>query len=126
MGEEMKLNVDQARKLSVLEKKTLDLVREGQITSEVRDQIINQFLIDEKIVKGTTTASGQTLTISWTGDKYLYIVFDSARANLTGISTSGFAVLGQFTLSTVGQYKVYRTNLLNAGGAGSSITYILT
>jgi hypothetical protein len=78
------------------------------------------------IAKGTTTASGQTLTISWTGDKYLYIVFDSARANLTGISTSGFAVLGQFTLSTVGQYKVYRTNLLNAGGAGSSITYILT
>jgi len=78
------------------------------------------------IVKGTTAASGQTLTISWTGDKYLYIVFDSARANLTGISTSGFAVLGQFTLTTVGQYKVYRTTLLNAGGAGSSITYILT
>jgi hypothetical protein len=78
------------------------------------------------IVKGTTTASGQTLTISWSGDKYLYIVFDSARANLTGISTSGFAVLGQFTLTTVGQYKVYRTTLLNAGGAGSSITYILT
>lgn len=78
------------------------------------------------IAKGTTTASGQTLTISWTGDKYLYIVFDSARANLTGISTSGFAVLGQFTLTTVGQYKVYRTTLLNAGGAGSSITYILT
>ena len=78
------------------------------------------------IAKGTTTASGQTLTISWTGDKYLYIVFDSARANLTGISTSGFGVLGQFTLTTVGQYKVYRTTLLNAGGAGSSITYILT
>jgi hypothetical protein len=78
------------------------------------------------IVKGTTTASGQTLTISWTGDKYLYIVFDSARANLTGITTSGFGVLGQFTLTTVGQYKVYRTTLLNAGGAGSSITYILT
>jgi hypothetical protein len=78
------------------------------------------------IAKGTTTASGQTLTISWTGDKYLYIVFDSARANLTGITTSGFGVLGQFTLTTVGQYKVYRTTLLNAGGAGSSITYILT
>jgi uncharacterized delta-60 repeat protein len=48
------------------------------------------------ISKGTTTASGQTLTISWTGDKYLYIVFDSARPNLTGISTSGFAVLGLY------------------------------
>ena len=78
------------------------------------------------IAKGTTTASGQTLTISWTGDKYLYIVFNSSLSNLTDISTSGFAVLGQFTLTTVGQYKVYRTTLLNAGGAGSSITYILT
>ena len=78
------------------------------------------------IVKGTTAASGQTLTISWTGDKYLYIVFDSARANLTGISTSGFAVLGQFTLTTVGQYKVYKTTLLQAGAAGTSITYVLT
>jgi uncharacterized delta-60 repeat protein len=78
------------------------------------------------ISKGTTTASGQTLTISWTGDKYLYIVFDSARPNLTGISTSGFAVLGQFTLTTIGQYKVYRTTVPNAGGAGSSITYTLT
>lgn len=62
MGEEMKLNVDQARKLNILEKKTLDLVREGQITSEVRDQIINQFLIDEKIVKGTTTKATEGTT----------------------------------------------------------------
>jgi len=78
------------------------------------------------IVKGTTTASGQSLTITWTGDKFHYIVFDSARANLTSITTSGFGVLGQFTLSTVGQYKVYKSNTLQAGGAGSSITYILT
>jgi hypothetical protein len=78
------------------------------------------------IVKGTTTASGQSLTITWTGDKFHYIVFDSARANLTNITTSGFGVLGQFTLSTVGQYKVYKSNTLQAGGAGSSITYILT
>jgi hypothetical protein len=78
------------------------------------------------IVKGTTTASGQSLTIAWTGDKFHYIVFDSARANLTSITTSGFGVLGQFTLTTVGQYKVYKTTTLQAGGAGSSITYILT
>jgi hypothetical protein len=78
------------------------------------------------IVKGTTTASGQSVTIAWTGDKFHYIVFDSARANLTSITTSGFGVLGQFTLSTVGQYKVYKSNTLQAGGAGSSITYILT
>jgi hypothetical protein len=78
------------------------------------------------IVKGTTTASGQSVTIAWTGDKYHYIVFNSSLSNLTSITTSGFGVLGQFTLSTVGQYKVYKTTTLQAGGAGSSITYILT
>jgi hypothetical protein len=78
------------------------------------------------IVKGTTTASGQSVTIAWTGDKYHYIVFNSSLSNLTSITTSGFGVLGQFTLSTVGSYKVYKSNTLQAGGAGSSITYILT
>ena len=78
------------------------------------------------IVKGTTNPSGQSVTISWSGDKYHYIVFDSARSNLSNITTSGFGVLGQFSVTTVGQYKVYKTNTLNAGGAGSSITYTLT
>jgi hypothetical protein len=78
------------------------------------------------IAKGTTTASGASVTISWTGDKYHYIVFDSARANLTNITTGGFGVFGSFTLTTVGSYKVYKIGTLQAGGAGSSITYILT
>jgi hypothetical protein len=78
------------------------------------------------IVKGTTAASGQSVTISWTGDKYHYIVFDSARANLTNITTGGFGVFGSFTLTTVGSYKVYKIGTLQAGGAGSSITYVLT
>jgi len=78
------------------------------------------------IAKGTTTASGQSVTIAWTGDKYHYIVFNSSLASLTNITTSGFGVLGQFTLSTVGSYKVYKSNTLQAGGAGSSITYTLT
>ena len=78
------------------------------------------------IAKGTTTASGQSVTITWTGDKYHYIVFNSSLASLTNITTSGFGVLGQFTLSTVGSYKVYKSNTLQAGGAGSSITYTLT
>jgi epidermal growth factor receptor substrate 15 len=78
------------------------------------------------ISKGTTTASGQSVTITWTGDKYHYIVFNSSLASLTNITTSGFGVLGQFTLTTVGQYKVYKSNTLQAGGAGSSITYTLT
>jgi hypothetical protein len=78
------------------------------------------------IVKGTTNPSGQSVTISWSGDKYHYIVFDSSRPNLSNITTSGFGVFGDFVLSTVGQYKVYKSTTLKAGGAGSSITYTLT
>jgi hypothetical protein len=79
------------------------------------------------IAKGTTTASGQSVTISWTGDKYHYIVFNSSLSNLTNITTSGFGVFGTFeSVATVGQYKVYKTSTLQAGGAGSSITYTLT
>jgi hypothetical protein len=78
------------------------------------------------IAKGTTTASGQSVTISWTGDKFLYIVFNSSLSNLTDITTSGFSVFSSFTLTTVGSYKIYRSNTLQAGGAGNSITYILT
>ena len=78
------------------------------------------------IDKGNTNPSGDSLTIAWSGDKYHYIVYNSSRSNLSNITTSGFGVLGQFSVTTVGQYKVYRTNTLQAGGAGSSITYDLT
>ena len=78
------------------------------------------------VAKGTTTASGQSVTISWTGDKYHYIVFNSSLSNLTNITTGGFGVFGSFAVTTVGQYKVYKIGTLQAGGAGSSITYILT
>ena len=78
------------------------------------------------IAKGTTTASGASVTISWTGDKYHYIVFNSSLSNLTNITTGGFGVFGSFAVTTVGQYKVYKIGTLQAGGAGSSITYVLT
>ncbi len=78
------------------------------------------------IDKGNTNPSGDTITITWSGDKYQYIIYDSSRSDLSGISTSGFGVIGQFTKSTVGDYTVYRTTVLQAGGAGSSITYNLT
>jgi len=78
------------------------------------------------IAKGTTTASGQSVTITHTGDKYHYIVFNSSLSNLTNITISGFSVFGAFTVSTVGQYKVYKTTALQAGGAGTSWTYTLT
>ena len=78
------------------------------------------------ISKGTTTASGQSVTITWTGDRYHYIVFNSSLSSLSNITTAGFGVLSSFTLSTVGSYKVYRSNTLQAGGAGQSVTYVLT
>ena len=78
------------------------------------------------IAKGTVTASGQSVTISWTGDKYHYIVFNSSLSNLSNITTSGFSDFGGFAVTTVGQYKVYKSTTLKAGGAGSSITYVLT
>jgi uncharacterized coiled-coil protein SlyX len=78
------------------------------------------------IAKGTTNPSGQSVTITWSGDKFHYIVFDSSRSNLSNITSSGFGVFGSFTLSTVGQYKIYKINTLQAGGAGSTITYTLT
>ena len=77
------------------------------------------------IQKGTTTATGQSVTINWTGSLYQYIVYDSARANLTAINSSGFNVIGSFTLTTTGSYKVYRSTDLQAGAAGTSVTYTL-
>ena len=78
------------------------------------------------IVKGDVNPVGNTISITWTGDKYHYIVYDGSRSDLSGISTSGFAVLGQFTKSTVGDYKVYRTTALQAGGSGTTIEYVLS
>ena len=79
------------------------------------------------IYKGTTNPSGNSVTFTWTGDKYHYIVYNSSLGNLTNITTSGFGVLSQFNaVAAVGNYKVYRTTTLQAGGAGTSITYTLT
>jgi len=78
------------------------------------------------ISKGTTTASGQSVTITWTGDKYHYIVFNSSLSALTNITAAGFSVFGAFSYTTVGNYKVYKTNVLQSGYSGTSITYLLT
>jgi hypothetical protein len=77
------------------------------------------------IQKGTTTATGQTCIINWTGSLYQYIVYDSSRPALTAINSSGFNVIGSFTLTTTGSYKVYRTIDLQAGYGGTTATYTL-
>ena len=78
------------------------------------------------IAKGTTTATGQSVPLTWTGDKYHYIVYNSALADLTNITAAGFSVFSSFTKTVVGSYKVYKTTLLQSGYAGTSITYVLT
>jgi hypothetical protein len=78
------------------------------------------------IVKGTTNPSGQTITINHSGDKFHYIVYDSSRSNLSNITSSGFGVFGSFAVTTVGQYKIYKSTTLQTGGAGTSFTYTLT
>jgi hypothetical protein len=77
------------------------------------------------IRKGTLNPSGQSITITWTGDKYHYIVMSSAYT-LSNISTEGFGVFGSFTATVVGNYRVYKSNDEQSGGAGTSITYVLT
>jgi hypothetical protein len=77
------------------------------------------------IAKGTLNPSGQSLTITWTGDKYHYIVMSSVYT-LSNITTGGFGVFGAFTATVVGNYRVYKSNTLQSGGAGTSITYVLT
>ena len=78
------------------------------------------------ILKGTTTVSGQSVTINWTGDKFHYIVYDLSRPALTNITAAGFGVFSAFTSFSLSQYRVYKTNLLQAGGTGTTITYVLT
>lgn len=58
-GEEVKLNVEQARKLQTLENETLRLVEEGKITDQDRTNIIDQFLIKQNIVKPVAPKEGE-------------------------------------------------------------------
>ena len=83
------------------------------------------------IEKGTTNPVGQNFQFTWTGDKYHYIIYDSARANLSDIkeTDTNFSVLSSFgggPYATVGSYKIYRTTDVQAGYAGTTIKYSLS
>lgn len=84
------------------------------------------------IQKGTTNPNGASVSITWTGNKYQYIVYDASRANLTAIKDAALNLNvlgpdGAFTglFATVGGYKIYRTAALQAGGAGTTQGYNL-
>ena len=83
------------------------------------------------IEKGTTNPVGQSFQFTWSGDKYHYIIYDSARANLSDIKETDtqFSVLSSFgggPHATVGSYKIYRTTDVQAGYSGTTIKYTLS
>ena len=83
------------------------------------------------IEKGTTNPVGQNFQFTWSGDKYHYIIYDSARANLSDIKETDtqFSVLSSFgggPYATVGDYKIYRTTDVQAGYSGTTIKYTLS
>jgi hypothetical protein len=84
------------------------------------------------IQKGTTNPNGASVSITWTGNKYQYIVYDASLSNLTAIKDAALNLNvlgpdGAFTglFATVGGYKIYRTAALQAGGAGTTQGYNL-
>ena len=82
------------------------------------------------IALGTVNPSGQNISLTWSGNKYQYIIINTAYS-LTEINTQTGNVLdnsgasGSFssTPTIVGQYKIYRTNAKQAGGGGAIQPY---
>lgn len=83
------------------------------------------------ISKGTTNPNNYNADITWTGDKYQYIVYDASRADLASIKerSTQFDVLpttfGGAVYATVGGYKIYKSTQLQAGYGGTTAEYVL-
>lgn len=89
------------------------------------DDVQNIAAWDGTIEKGQTTAKGRTVTITWSGTKYLYIIFDYNAPVLTDI-VAGLSAWANFDKTTIGtSYRVYKTSTLQVGGTSSTITYTL-
>lgn len=91
--------------------------------------------ITGSIQLGTTSAASinnKQISITWTGDKYLYIIVAST-VSITQIQqlstpTNAFTHTGAGTTPTafkIGNYNLYRTLLKQAGGSGTTVTYTL-
>ena len=83
------------------------------------------------IYKGTTNPNGASISRTWTGNAYQFIVYDASFGDLTAIndSAAGYPVLGSAfggaVFATVGGYKIYRTTNPQAGGTGTTQGYNL-
>lgn len=70
----------------------------------------------------TSIPNNTNVTITNSTSAYLYIIYGNSAADLTNITENGFLVTNNFTKTTVGLYKVYRSNFLIAAG---SQTFVL-
>ena len=83
------------------------------------------------IAKGTTNPNNTNIDITWTGDKYQYIVYDANQSDLASIKerNTQFDVLpatfGGAVYAIVGGYKIYKSTDLQAGYAGTTAEYTL-
>ena len=83
------------------------------------------------IAKGTTDPNNHNIDITWTGDKYQYIVYDAAESILSSIKerATGYDIMGPTfggaLFATVGGYKIYRSTNPQAGYTGTTAEYVL-
>ena len=64
----------------------------------------------------TINPNNENFTVSWTGDKYIYIVMDDAYT-LTEINIGILNQIGSFTTNTVGGYRFYVTTDIQSDSA---------
>ena len=69
--------------------------------------------------------NGYEFDITWTGDKYHYIIMDDS-ISLSQISVDGFGSISAFTTGTTSNYRFYVTTGIQAGGTGTTAAYELT
>jgi hypothetical protein len=67
----------------------------------------------------TSIPSNTSVTITNSTSAYLYIIYGSSVADLTNIRQGPLDVTSNFTKTTVGLYKIYRTTFLNSPGVNT-------
>lgn len=66
--------------------------------------------------------NGYGFDITWTGDKYHYIIMDDS-ISLSQINIDGFGSITAFTTGTTSNYRFYVTTGNQAGGTGTTAAY---
>jgi hypothetical protein len=77
------------------------------------------------IVFGDTNPDGNSFSISWTGTKNFFIVYDVNQGALAEIYNDGFGSIGNYTTGTTTNYRYYILSGQVANPGGSSVTITL-